>query len=153
MCTPFYYFKAKYLFLNLKKKYIRKSKELKDSNKFCTSADAVTKAEKAFRSYGFLSWLDEFTQVRERRSNLPLRKSNTPSAEDEEKGLEKKEKNADDYSIQTENSALTKVFDDLPETEKVAKNPAKNSRKGKLLQVATKESYLDEKELFLMTSL
>ena len=86
ICTPFYYFKAKYLFLNLKKKYLRKPKELKDSNKFGTSADTVTKAEKAFRSCGFLSWLNEFTQVREGRSNLPLRKSNTPSAEDEEKG-------------------------------------------------------------------
>ena len=51
ICILFYYFigsKAQYLFLNLKKKYLRKRKELKDSNKSGTSADAVTKAEKAF---------------------------------------------------------------------------------------------------------
>ena len=57
-----------------------------------------------------------------------MRKSNTPSAEDEEKGLEKKEKNADDYSTQTENSALTKVFDDRPETEKSWKESGKKQQ-------------------------
>ena len=58
---PFYYLlgsKGQYLFLNLKKKYPRKSKELKDSNKSGTSADAVTRAKKAFRPHAFLSWLD-----------------------------------------------------------------------------------------------
>ena len=156
ICIPFYYFigsKAQYLFLNLKKKYLRKRKELKDSNKSGTSADAVTKAEKAFRPYAFLSWLDEFIQVREGRSNLPLRKSNTSSAEDGEEELEKKEENADDDSIQTEDSTLAEVFNDVPETEKVEKNTKKNTRKRKLLQGATKESYLEEKEFALITSL
>ena len=102
---------------------------MKDSNKSGISADAVTKAEKAFRLYAFLSWLDEFTQVREGRSNLPSRKSNTPSAEDGEEELEKKEENADDDGIQTEYSTLAEVFDDLPETEKVEKNPKKTAEK------------------------
>ena len=65
----------------------------------------------------------------------------------------KRKENADDDSIQTEDSTLAEVFDDLPETEKVEKNPAKNSRKRKLLQGATKESYLKEKEFALTTSL
>ena len=148
ICTPFYYFKAKYLFLNLKKKYIRKPKELKDSNKFCTSADAVTKAEKAFRSYGFLSWLDEFTQVRERRSNLPLRKSNTPSVEDEEKGLEKKEKNADDYSIQTENSALTKVLTIYQKLKKLKRIRQKIAEKENCYRLQQKRAILMKKSFF-----
>ena len=138
--------------MNLKKKYLRKRKELKDSNKYGTSADAVTKAEKAFGPYAFLSWLDEVTQVREGRSNLPSWKGNTPSAEDGEEEVEKKEENADD-NIQTEDSTLGEVFDDLPETKKVEKNPAKNKRKRKLLQGATKESYLEEKEFALITLL
>ena len=48
---------------------------------------------------------------------------------------------------------LGEVFDDLPETKKVEKNPAKNKRKRKLLQGATKESYLEEKEFALITLL
>ena len=92
------------------------------------------KAEKAFRAYAFLSWLDEFTQVREGRSNLPPRKINTP------------EGSADDDSIHAEDSILAEIFGDLPETEKIEKNPAKNNRKRKLLQGATKESYLEKKE-------
>ena len=74
-----------------------------------------------------------------------MRKINTPSAEDGEEELEKKEKIAYDDSIQTEYSTLAEIFDDLPESEKVEKNAAKNSRKRKLLPGATKESYLEEK--------
>ena len=74
-----------------------------------------------------------------------MRKINTPSAEDGEEELEKKEENTYCDSIQTEDSTLAEVFDDLQETEKVEKNAAKNSRKRKLLQGATKESYLEEK--------
>ena len=74
-----------------------------------------------------------------------MRKNNTPSVEDGEEELEKKEENTYYDSIQTEDSTLAEVFDDLPETEKVEKNAAKNSRKRKLLQGATKESYLEEK--------
>ena len=135
------------LFLNLKKTYLRKRKELKDSNKSGTSADAVTKAEKAFRPYAFLSWLDEFTQVRQERSNLPSRKSNTPSADDGEEELEKKEENADDHSIQTEDSTLAEVFDDLPETEKVEKNSAKTAEKENCYRVQQSRAILRKKSL------
>ena len=150
ICIPFYCFigsKAQYLFLNLKKKYLRKRKELKDSNKSGTSADAVTKAEKAFRLHAFLSWLDEFTQVREGRSNLPSQKSNTPSAEDGEEELEKKEENADEDGIQTEYSTLAEVFDDLPETEKVEKNPKKTAEKESCYRVQQRRAILREKSL------
>ena len=74
-----------------------------------------------------------------------MRKINAPSAEDGEEELEKKKKIAYDDSIQTEYSTLAEIFDDLPESEKVEKNAAKNSRKRKLLPGATKESYLEEK--------
>ena len=45
------------------------------------------------------------------------------------------------------------MFDDLPKTKKIEKNRAKNNRKRKLLQGATKESYLEEKKFTLITSL
>ena len=136
--------KAQYLFLNLKKKYYRKHKENFNSG---TSADAVTKAEKAFRLYAFLSWLDEFTQVREGRSNLLSRKSNTLSAEDGDEEQEKKEENADDDSIQTEDSTLAEVFDDLLETEKVGKNPAKTAEKENCYRVQQRRAILRKKSL------
>ena len=62
------------------------------------------KGVKPFRLYAFLSWLDEFTQVRKGRSNLPSCKSNTPSPEDGEEKPEQKEENTDDDSIQTKDS-------------------------------------------------
>ena len=62
------------------------------------------KSKKAFRPYPFLSWLDEFTQVRKGRNNLPSRKSVIPSADDGEEELEQKKENADHDRIQTEDS-------------------------------------------------
>ena len=50
--------KAQAMFLTLKRKYQRKKRELKESNKSGTSAEAVSKAEKAFHPYLFLNWLD-----------------------------------------------------------------------------------------------
>ena len=107
------------------------------------------KSKKAFRSYPFLPWLDEFTQVRKRRNNLPSRKSVIPSADDGEEELEQKKENADHDRIQTEDSTLAEKLKDPEETEKVEKYPAKNNRKRKLLQGATKESYLETKGFVL----
>ena len=62
---------AETLFKTLRKKYQRKKNNLKTVNKSGNSADVVVQAEKALNSYKFLSWLDEFIQVRQGRSNLP----------------------------------------------------------------------------------
>ena len=107
------------------------------------------KSKKAFRPYAFLSWLNEFTQVRKGRNNLPSRKSVIPSADDGEEELEQKKENADHDRIQTEDSTLAEKLEDPEETEKVEKYPAKNNRKRKLLQGATEESYLEAKGFVL----
>ena len=123
-----YRFKGTIFILNLKKTYLRKSKELKNSNKLGTSSDAVTKAEKAFRSYVFFSWLDEFTQVREEWSNLPSRKINTQFVEDAQEELEKKKENADDDSIQIEYFTLAGVFTIYQKLKKLKKIRQKTAK-------------------------
>ena len=62
--------KAQVLFANLKKRYLKKRNELKLSKKSGTSAEAVLKAEKNFKPYQFLVWLDEFLQLRKGKTNL-----------------------------------------------------------------------------------
>ena len=55
----------------MKKNYLRKRKEPKDAKRSGTSADVVERAERLFRPYSFLSWLDNYVQTREGRTNLP----------------------------------------------------------------------------------
>ena len=62
--------KAQTLFVTLKKKYLRKKKDLKSARKSGNSTDVMLNAEKAFGSYKFLSWLDDFIESRRGRSNL-----------------------------------------------------------------------------------
>ena len=59
------------LFTTLKKKYQRKKKDLKDSNRSGSSSDVASKVQKDFQTYIFLSWLADFLQIRQGRSNLP----------------------------------------------------------------------------------
>ena len=59
------------MFLTLKKKYLRKRKDLKSTSKSGNAADVMLKTEKGLDSYKFLSWLDGFIQSRQGRSNLP----------------------------------------------------------------------------------
>ena len=63
--------KAQSLFTTLKKKYQRKKKDLKDSNRSGSSSYVASKAQKAFQTYIFFSWLDDFLQIRQGRNNLP----------------------------------------------------------------------------------
>ena len=66
------------LFTNLKKRYLKKRNELKLSKKSGTSAEAVLKAEKTFKPYQFLVWLDDFIQLRKGKTiRLRLRKRST----------------------------------------------------------------------------
>ena len=72
------------MFTTLKKKYLRKKRELKDTNKSGTSAETVLKAEKAFCPYGFMKWLDDFVQRREGRRKLHAKGPNNEEEDDED---------------------------------------------------------------------
>jgi len=63
--------KAQSLFATLKKKYQRKKKNLHDCNRFGTPSDLAAKARKAYQSYFFLTWLDDFYEIRSGRSSIP----------------------------------------------------------------------------------
>ena len=54
----------------LKKRYLKKRNELKASKQSGTSAEAVTKAERNFKPYVFMAWLEQYLQMREGRTNI-----------------------------------------------------------------------------------
>ena len=54
----------------LKKRYLKKQKKLKVSKLSATSAEAVTKTERNFKLYDFMTWLDQYLQMREGRTNI-----------------------------------------------------------------------------------
>ena len=59
------------VFANLKKKYLRKTNDVKTSKRSGKSSDVVLRAEGNFKRYQFLTWLDEYTQIREGKTNVP----------------------------------------------------------------------------------
>lgn len=69
--------KAQSLFINLKKKYQRKRRELKESQS--GPSEAVTRAEKALRPYEFLNWLDDFFLTRQGRRTIDAEESDGES--------------------------------------------------------------------------
>ena len=141
--------KAQTYFTNLKKKYLRKKRELKDANKSGTSTKAYERAERALNQYQFLNWLDKFVQPRDGRNNLPA-----PAAEQSEHA-EIRETNeaeeiferdnedetvaadADDESSQLSDKTLAKPFNPPP-------------KKKSKIQGAAKEALMEEMEFSLM---
>ena len=89
--------------MNLKKKYLRKKRDLKEANRSGTSCSALAKAEKAFKQYEFLIWLDEFVQLREGRSKLKVEvdKNNGKTSKIQEK-LREDDERENDLSEQSE---------------------------------------------------
>ena len=73
------------MFITFKRKYLRKKRDLKDVNKLGTSSEVVLKAQKSFRQYEFMKWLDDFVASRQGKNNLPSRGSNV---EEDENGEE-----------------------------------------------------------------
>ena len=57
--------KAQSMFIILKRKYLRKKRDLKDVNKSDTSTEVVLKAQKAFRESEFIKWLEDFVASRQ----------------------------------------------------------------------------------------
>ena len=52
------------MFMILKRKYLRKERDLKDVNKSDTSTEVVLKAQKVFQ-YEIMKWLDDFVASRQ----------------------------------------------------------------------------------------
>ena len=63
------------MFITLKRKYLRKKRDLKDVNKSGTFTKVVLKAQKSFRHYEFMKWLDDF--VASRQGKIILREVQT----------------------------------------------------------------------------
>ena len=110
--------KAPSLFTTLKKKYQRKKKDLKDSNRSGSSSDVASKAQKAFQTYIFLSWLDDFLQIRQGRNNLPAQTTddqefsnelNEESVEEATGNFEEEENDYTDYQYNESQSAVPVV--------------------------------------------
>ena len=99
--------KAQPLFTTLKKKYQRKKKDLKDSNRSGSSSDVASKAQKAFQTYIFLSWLDDFLQIRQGRNNLPAH--TTDDQEFSTGNFEEEENDYTDYQYNESQSAVPVV--------------------------------------------
>ena len=109
---------AQSLFTTLKKKYQRKKKDLKDSNRPGSSSDVASKAQKAFQTYIFLSWLDDFLQIRQGRNNLPAHTTsdqefsnelNEESVEEATGNFEEEENDYTDYQYNESQSAVPVV--------------------------------------------
>ena len=49
---------------------MKKQKKLKVSKLSSTSAEVVTKTERNFKPYDFMTWLDQYLQMREGRTNI-----------------------------------------------------------------------------------
>ena len=110
--------KAQSPFTTLKKKYQRKKKDLKDSSRSGSSSDVASKAQKAFQTYIFLSWLDDFLQIRQGRNNLSAHTTddqefsnelNEESVEETTGNFEEEENDYTDYQYNESQSAVPVV--------------------------------------------
>ena len=124
----------------MKKKYLRKRKELKDAKKSGTSADVVEKAERLFKPYSFLSWLDNYVQAREGRTNIPRN-----GAQEE-------------VEIDAMATAENRPEEEEVEEQSLIEEPPKLSRKmaGKKrpqMSQSSKDAHMNEMEFSLMNSL
>ena len=131
---------AQGLFNVLKKKYLRKGKKLKDAKRFGTSVDVVEKAERLFRPYSFLSWLDNHVQACEGRTNLPRN-----GAQEE-------------VEIDAMATAENKPDDEEVEEQGLVEEPTKLSgkmagKKRPQMSQSSKDAHMNEMEFSLMNSL
>lgn len=141
--------KAQAMFLTLKRKYQRKKRELKESNKSGTSAESVSKAEKAFRPYLFLNWLDEFFAPRLGKTNLP---SNDLELDEEWCGERGEcEENEEEEETQENDGNYT---DNVPTSSKKRKSSdAKKKRQPMGIKGSARENLLEDMEFSLIKDL
>ena len=133
--------KAQGLFNVLKKKYLRKRKELKDAKRSGTSADVVEKAERLFRPYSFLSWLDNYVQAREGRTNLPR---NGAQEEVEIDAIATAESRPDDEEVEEQGL--------IEEPPKLSGKKMAGKKRPQTSQ-SSKDAHMNEMEFSLMNSL
>lgn len=154
--------------MNLKKRYLKKKSNVRNSKRSGTSAEAVEKAEKEFRPYQFLTWLDPFIQLRESRSTV----TKSVSVESQLSDNEKDEVYLDDFDPCVDSERIDEAMDEegnpdsqVTPAEKTIKEVQNKKRKGtqssnlegrkkiKEQNKGTKDAYMDDMELSLFKSI
>ena len=150
--------------MNLKKRYLKKKSNVRNSKRSGTSAEAVEKAEKEFRPYQFLTWLDPFIQLRESRSTV------TKSVESQLSDNEIDEAYLDDPCIdsarideamdeeENPDSQVTPAEKTIKEVQNKKRKCTQSSNlegreKAKEQNKGTKDVYMDDMELSLFKSI
>ena len=147
------------MFTTLKRKYQRKKRELKDSNKSGTSAEAVSKAEKAFRPYVFLNWLDDFFASRQGKSNLPSKDQDIDDEEDiyeeeEEKEEEEQENQDEEIEVQSfEEDLVPGASTSKPEASTSKPNNKTKKKPRSEIKGSARENLLEDMEFSLIKNL
>ena len=129
----------------MKKKYLRKRKDLKDSKKSGTSADAVERAERLFRPYSFLCWLDNHVQARKGRTNLP---KNGSQEEEEIDATATAENLPENGEVEEPNDLFEEALH--PPLQKSGKMAGK---KRPPMNQSAKDAYMNDMEFSLINSL
>ena len=132
----------------MKKKYLRKKKDVKDATRSGTSTDVVNKAEKALRTYEFLGWLDDFVQSREGRSNLPKMEQEENYFNDEETNFDAEDdiETAEDAIEESQNNSESIEIETTETVKSSGKMAPKPLKKRPGIKGAAKENLLEEME-------
>ena len=93
----------------MKKRYLKKRNELKASKQSGTSADVVEKAEKKFKPYSFLAWIDEHVRIRKSRTNININcnKEADDCIDDGEEGDEGEERETQNILVENDSPTST----------------------------------------------
>lgn len=132
------------MFQTLKRKYQRKKRDLKETNKSGTSTEIVSKAEKAFRPYAFLNWLDDFFATRQGKTNLPSTQLNL---EDEDEECEEEEDN-EDFA-----EGNTPLCTEASTSVRKPRSDAKKQKQRSEIKGSARENLLDDMEFSLIKDL
>ena len=153
------------MFITLKRKYLRKKRDSKDVNKSGTSTEVVLKAQKAFRQYEFMKWLDDFVASRPGKNNLPSRGANVEEDKNGERGDTGLFENEDSSTILSEKTTVIPTneddledrvdeFDNEPTNKQVSKTYVKSVKKKRpAIKGTAKENLIDDMELSLIKDL
>ena len=140
------------MFTTLKKKYLRKKRELKETNKSGTSAEAVLKAEKAFCPYGFMRLLDDFVQ---RRDNLPAKGPNNEEEDDKDEEFIRTTEDVPSPNDEEEHLNSTayasEQTDPVKSSAKVSSKSGKKQRSG--IKGTPRENLMEDMEFSLIKNL
>ena len=157
--------KAQSMFIILKRKYLRKKRDLKDVNKSDTSTEVVLKAQIAFRENEFIKWLEDFVASRQGKNNLPSIGANVEKDENGERDDTGLFEDEDSSTISSEKTAViptneegleerVEEFDNELTSKQVSKTYVKSVKKKRpVLKGTAKENLIDDMELSLIKEL